>query len=119
MNTTSLLTRTHIIQSRLYLAQMHNRESGRFDFQIAMDLIGAELRRLRLEQGLTIDATAKAVRMSKYRLYQIELGLYIHLGVPQLRRLCAHYGVSHRQVLQIIPDTRFGDIDVEFKTGYL
>ena len=119
MNTISLLTKTHIIQSSLHLAPAHNRESARLDFQVAMDLIGAEFRRLRLERGLTINAVAKAVRMPKYRLYQIELGLYIHLDVSQLHRLCARYGVSHLQVLQIIPGTLFGDIDIEFKAGCL
>jgi len=111
METPSLLTKTRIIRSSPHLAQAHNRESARFDFQMAMDLIGAELRRLRLKQGLTIDAVARAARMSKYRLYQIELGLYIHLDVPQLHRLCAHYGVSHLHVLGVIPDTLFGDLE--------
>jgi hypothetical protein len=51
------------------------------------------------------------VRMRKYRLCLIEHGLYIHLDIPQLCRLSAHYGVPWRAILSVIPNTMFEDID--------
>ena len=93
------------------LAQARAREEARFDYHVEMDLIGGELRRLRMENGLSIETVARAMGMRKYRLCQIEHGLYIHLGVPQLYRLCKYYGVSARQVLAIIPGARFENLE--------
>jgi len=114
MKPISTLINTHDTTPALtnpYLAQARERERCRFDFSIEMDLIGAEFRRLRKEKGLSIEAVAKALRMRKYRLCLIEHGLYIHLDVPQLRGLSAHYGVSHLDILSVIPDAMFENID--------
>jgi hypothetical protein len=110
MKTTWFLPKTRTGRSSLRREQAKARELSRFDFQLAIDLIGAELRRLRLEQELTIDQVAKALKMRKYRLCQIEYGMYIHFDIPQIRRLAAHYGVSHLEVLDVIPGTMFGNL---------
>ena len=89
--------------------QAANREHARFDYQNELALIGAELRRLRTVQRLSIEAVARALKMPKYRLARIEHGLYIHLGLPDLYRLAELYHVSPLDIVSVIPNTRFED----------
>jgi glyoxylate utilization-related uncharacterized protein len=94
-----------------YIAQTSTRERYRFDFQNEMALIGAELRRLRTERGLSIVSAAKAAKISKYRLACMEHGAYIHFGLPDLYRLAELYGVSALDIMSVIPGANFEDID--------
>jgi hypothetical protein len=96
--------------SNPHLSQAREREHFQFDFRIEMELIGAELRRLRKEKGLSIESVAKAARMPKFRLCKIEHGMYIHFGLELLYGLSALYGVSPLEVLSVIPDARFEDL---------
>lgn len=111
MKTVPTLTGACTHQSALHRAQAANREHVRFDFQNEMALIGAELRRLRMEQGCSIVSAAKAAKIPKYRLACIEHGTYIHFGLPDLYRLAALYGVSALDIVSIIPGTSFEGLD--------
>jgi len=93
-----------------HLSQASARERFQSDFRIDMELIGAELRRLRKEKGLSIESVAKAVRMPKYRLCKIEHGMYIHFDLRHFYSLSSFYSVSPSEILSIIPDARFEDL---------
>ena len=93
-----------------YLSQATEREHFQFDFRIEMELIGAELHRLRKEKGLSIESVAKAVRMPKYRLCKIEHGMYIHFDLRHFYSLSSFYSVSPSEILFVIPDARFQDL---------
>jgi len=91
--------------------QAHARERHRFDFQNEMTLIGTELRRLRKERVFTIESVARALKISKYRLARIEHGMYIHLDIPGLYQLAEHYNVSPFDILSVIPNTTFENLN--------
>ena len=101
------MTPSFASKTNRHVSQAAARKRHGFAYQAEMDLIGAEFRRLRLEKGLTIGAVAQAMGMRKYRICQIEHGMYIHFDLGQLYRLSAHYGVSHLDVLAVIPGTTF------------
>jgi hypothetical protein len=94
-----------------YICQAKYRERSQYDFRIEMELIGARLRRLRMDNGYSIESIAKAIRMPKIRLHKIERGLYIHFGVSDLYKLTHHYGTSAVEILSILPDTLFDHFD--------
>ena len=93
------------------LTQAANRESLRIDYEKDLLLIGTELRRLRMALGHTVELVARAIKMSKYRLCRIEDGMYIHFGLPDLYRLAEHYGVSPLDILAVIPNSAFENLD--------
>jgi len=76
-------------------------------------LIGEQLRRLRIDKGYGLEAVAKAVRMSKFRLYKIEHGKYLHFDVRQLNRLKEYYYTSLTEILSVIPDTSFDNLVID------
>jgi len=98
--------------SRLRLVQADNRELLRSDFAKPMELIGAELRRLRAANGYSLESVARTMRMSKYRLCRIEHGLYPHFGLNDLCKLSAFYGVLPTDLLSVIPDGMFDNIGI-------
>ena len=93
-----------------YQAEARERQRLWHEYSDQMEMIGAELRRLRIEKGLSLEAVARAMKMSKYRLCKIEHGLYASFDLNQLYPLSALYGVSPLEVLSIIPDSMFDKI---------
>jgi len=92
------------------ISQARQRERTRFDFRIEMELIGARLRRLRMDKGYSLESTAKALKMPKRRLHKIEYGLYVHFGLSDLCKLSKHYDTSTVEILSVIPDGMFEDL---------
>jgi len=68
-----------------------------------MELIGARLRRLRMDQGYSLVYVAQVIGIPKRRLYQIERGSYKHFEVPHMQSLCWLYGTTQKEVLDVIP----------------
>ena len=107
----STMIKTRRGKSTRHVTQARTREVQRFDYQNDLALIGTELRRLRKTLGHTIELVARAIKMSKYRLCRIEHGMYIHLGLPDLYRLAEYYGVSPLDILAVIPNSAFENLD--------
>jgi hypothetical protein len=103
--------RTTRKQSASYIAEARARKQAWRDFRLQIGWIGAQLWRLRQAKGYGIDYVAKALKMSKHRVAKIEHGTYIHFGIRDLQRLSALYGSTPVEVLSVIPDTWFEDLD--------
>jgi len=93
------------------ISRARHRERTQFDFRIEMELIGARLRRLRMDKGYSLESVAKAIKMPKHRLHKIERGLYIHFSLPDLHSLSQHYGTSTAEIFSVIPDGLFEDLE--------
>src|SRR5262245_35711698 len=89
--------------SNSYIAEASFRKKCWNDFRLEMSLIGAQLWRLRREEGYTLDYVAKKVRMPKYRLNGIVNGKYIHFGIPDLIRLSQFYGTTVKEIIAVVP----------------
>jgi len=94
-----------------YISEANHRKRAQADFKTEMELIGTELRRLRMEKGYSPDVVAKALKIPKGRLHKIECGTYPHFDVPQLYNLSDHYGASPSAILSVIPNTNFSNMD--------
>jgi len=98
--------------SALYLAQAQCREHFWVDFRIEMELVGAQLRRLRQRREYRLEMVAKFLRIPAARLYKIECGTYRHFQLCHLQRLSALYGTTPEAILSIIPGTSFAPMRV-------
>jgi hypothetical protein len=99
-------------QSATYIAEARAREQAWRDYRLDIGWIGAELWRLRRQKGYGIDYVAQALKMPKYRVAKIEHGMYIHFDVRDLHRLSNLYGTTVAEVLAVIPNGRFEDMDL-------
>jgi len=86
------------------IVEARARERYWHEFRIEMELIGARLRRLRMDQGYSLVYLAQVIGIPKRRLYQIECGRYKHFATPHLHTLCWLYGTTQADVLDLIPD---------------
>src|SRR4051812_12141170 len=87
-----------------YITEARARERFWHEFRIEMELIGAQLRRVRVTSGYSLAAVAKALKMPKRRLAMIERGVYKHFTTPDLYQLCQLYQTTTYEILSIIPD---------------
>ena len=90
-----------------HISEALQRKRHQADYQTEMALIGTRLRTLRVERGYALHAVARALKMPKRRLYQIECGTYLHFGLRELHGLSDYYGLSPVEVLTVIPHARF------------
>jgi hypothetical protein len=86
-----------------YLSQALERKRFWLSYSTEFELIGAQLRRLRLDKGYGIEWVAKAIRMPTARLFRIEQGAYMHFELCHLQRLSALYDTSPLAILSVIP----------------
>ena len=94
-----------------YITEARLRERFWHEFRIEMELIGARLRRVRLDRGYSIVAVAKVLSIPKRRLAMIERGMYKHFTLPHLDVLCQLYQTTRSDVLSIIPDACFENVE--------
>jgi transcriptional regulator with XRE-family HTH domain len=98
------LKNSHWIKERQinpYIAEARARERRWNEFKMEIELVGAQLRRVRLNRGYTIATVANALKMSKRRLDMIECGAYKHFTTPDLYRLCQFYETTTTEVLSV------------------
>jgi hypothetical protein len=86
-----------------YLSQAMERKRFWLSYSTEFELIGAQLRRLRMDRGYGIEWVAKAIRMPTTRLFRIEQGAYMHFELCHLQRLSALYDTSSLAILSVIP----------------
>jgi len=118
MKTTLHLKKNHWTPERKtnpYIVEARRRERFWLDFRLESELIGARLRRLRIDKGYSLEFVAKTIRMSKIRLYKIEHGQYLHFEAPDLAALSHLYYTTQMEVLSVIPDSLFEDPDYQIE----
>jgi len=93
-----------------HISEALQRKRHQADYQTEMELIGTRLRTLRQERGYALHVVARAIKISKHRLYQMECGTYLHFGLRELHSLSDYYGTSPVEVLSAIPQGRFDNL---------
>jgi DNA-binding XRE family transcriptional regulator len=94
-----------------YVTEARARERFWQEFRIEMELIGARFRKVRLDHGYSLESVAKALKIPKRRLSQIERGMYKHFEIIHLDTLCEHYNTTRTHILSVLPGANLEGVE--------